>query len=71
MFRLFLRSDSVICVSYQISIQENPILKGFWHKRNKKSAFALIDLNGDSLRARTPDPLIKSQMGLRQIIQYL
>ena len=71
MFRLFLRSDSVICVSYQISIQENPILKGFWHKRNKKSAFALIDLNGDSLGARTPDPLIKSQMGLRQIIQYL
>ena len=27
----------------------------------EKSAFALIDLNGDSLGARTPDPLIKSQ----------
>ena len=39
MFRLFLRSDSVICVSYQISIQESPILKGFWHKWNKKKCF--------------------------------
>ena len=37
----------------------------------KKSPFGLIDLNGDSLGARTPDPLIKSQMGIMQIIQYL
>ena len=36
----------------------------------EKSAFALIDLNGDSLGARTPDPLVKSQMGMIQIIQY-
>ena len=28
----------------------------------KKSPFGLIVLNGDSLGARTPDPLIKSQM---------
>ena len=37
----------------------------------KKSASALIDLNGDSLGARTPDPLIKSQMGIHEIIKYL
>ena len=28
----------------------------------KKSAFALIEINGDSLGIRTLDPLIKSQM---------
>lgn len=37
----------------------------------QKSPFGLIVLDGDSLRARTPDPLIKSQMGMMRIIQYL
>ena len=37
----------------------------------KKSPFGLIDLNGDSLGARTPDPLIKSQQGIMRTVVYL
>ena len=40
-------------------------------KNMKKSPFGLIVLDGDSLGARTPDPLIKSQQGMLQIIQHL
>ena len=51
----------------------NTHLKGwvFILLRYEKSPFGLIDLNGDSLGARTPDPLIKSQMRIYEIKQYL
>ena len=53
------------------SLTDNRKIKINFVAENKKSAFALIVLNGDSLGARTPDLLIKSQVGIIQKMTYL
>ena len=40
-------SNKVFCLTIEFDTEKNP--------------FALIEINGDSLGIRTPDPLIKSQ----------